>query len=167
MYFKEALERMKSGIPMKLPSWGGYWEWDAEKDTIVMHTKEGAKLDIRDTQNVGYTLLNVCSPAWIPATAENTTLFGGTPAFGFDDAIRYLKRGAKVKRKGWNGKRQYIELAKNISYVSPTGGTYNCDHRDIGNAAIAFVGPAGIQLGWLASQADMLANDWTFADKED
>lgn len=30
----------------------------------------------------------------------------------------------------------------------------------IGNQAIAFVGTSGVQLGWLASQADMLAEDW-------
>ncbi len=26
--------------------------------------------------------------------------------------------------------------------------------------ALAFVGTSGVQLGWLASQADMLADDW-------
>lgn len=34
MNFKEALKNMKKGIPMKLPSWGGYWYWDPEKETI-------------------------------------------------------------------------------------------------------------------------------------
>lgn len=29
-----------------------------------------------------------------------------------------------------------------------------------GNHAIAFVGTSGVQLGWLASQSDMLAEDW-------
>ena len=28
MKFKEAFEEMKSGIPVKLPSWAGYWWWD-------------------------------------------------------------------------------------------------------------------------------------------
>lgn len=27
-------------------------------------------------------------------------------------------------------------------------------------AAIAFVGTSGVQMGWLASQSDMLAEDW-------
>lgn len=34
----------------------------------------------------------------------------------------------------------------------------------IGNMAIAFVGTSGVQMGWLASQADMLAEDWMFAE---
>ena len=33
-------------------------------------------------------------------------------------------------------------------------------HEDIGSKAIAFCGTRGIQMGWLASQADMLAEDW-------
>lgn len=32
------------------------------------------------------------------------------------------------------------------------------------NRAIAFIGTSGVQMGWLASQADMLANDWMFAE---
>ena len=38
------------------------------------------------------------------------------------------------------------------------------EHDAIGNRAIAFCGTSGVQLGWLASQADMLADDWVFAE---
>ena len=31
---------------------------------------------------------------------------------------------------------------------------------DMGNKAIAFIGTRGIQIGWLASQSDLLAEDW-------
>ena len=82
----------------------------------------------------------------------------------FGDAIKALKEGKKVARKGWNGKNQYIQLASNISYMSPDGAVVNCDHDAIGNQAIAFVGTSGVQMGWLASQADMLADDWVFVD---
>ena len=75
-----------------------------------------------------------------------------------------MKRGLKVKRQGWNGKNQHIELARNISYITPDGNILNCDHDAIGNMAIAFVGTSGVQMGWLASQADMLAEDWIFAE---
>lgn len=162
MKFTEALALMKVGIDMKLPSWGGYWYWDKTRQTIIMHTKDGKEMDIRETQVVEYTLQNVCSDDWIPATKANCPELGGEATFGFEDAIKYVKRGMKMKRKGWNGKDQYIELAKHISYVKPDGGVVNPEHAAIGNKAIAFVGNAGIQLGWLASQADMLAEDWMF-----
>lgn len=78
----------------------------------------------------------------------------------FGDAIKLLKKGKKLQRKGWNGKGQYIELATNISYINANQEMINTEHEAIGNKAIAFVGTSGVQLGWLASQADMLAEDW-------
>lgn len=79
---------------------------------------------------------------------------------GFGEALIHLKEGEKLSREGWNGKNQYIELATNISYETLNGKIVNAQHDAIGNKAIAFVGISGIQLGWLASQADMLAEDW-------
>ena len=164
MEFKKALELMKQGMKMKLPSWGGYWFYDNEKETIIMHTKEGKELDIRETERVEYTALNICSNEWMIADKNNCPELGGVATFGFDEAIKYLKRGMKVKRKGWNGKEQYIELATNVSFKTPNDEVINVDHVDMGNKAIAFHGTSGIQLGWLASQADMLSNDWSFVE---
>lgn len=88
--------------------------------------------------------------------------------FDFGTAIQIMKQGGKVSRKGWNGKKQYIELATNISYVNADDDVINCEHDAIGNQAIAFVGTSGVQMGWLASQADMLADDWCIhVDKEE
>lgn len=164
MEFKKALELMKQGMKMKLPSWGGYWFYDNEKETIIMHTKEREELDIRETDRVEYTTLNICSNDWVIADKNNCPQLGGVATFGFDEAIKYLKRGLKVKRKGWNGKEQYIELATNVSFKTPNDEVINVDHVDMGNKAIAFHGTSGVQLGWLASQSDMLSNDWIFAE---
>ena len=78
----------------------------------------------------------------------------------FGQAIEAIKQGKRAKREGWNGKNQYIELAKNISYEAADGRIINAEHDAIGNKAVAFVGTSGVQLGWLASQSDMLAEDW-------
>lgn len=78
----------------------------------------------------------------------------------FGQAIEALKQGKKVARAGWNGKSQYVELATSISYKNANGEIINCEHEAIGNNALAFVGTSGVQMGWLASQADMLAEDW-------
>ena len=163
MKFEETLKAMKSGSKAKLPSWGGYWYWSPEKETIIMCTKDGQELDIRETQRVEYTLQNILSDDWIIADEVNCPQLGGEATFSFGDAIKYMKRGLKVARKGWNGKKQYIQLATNISYKVADGEIVNCEHDAIGNKAIAFVGTSGVQMGWLASQADMLAEDWIFA----
>ena len=39
---------------------------------------------------------------WMIADEKNCGVLGGQSTFGFGDAIRYLKRGLKVARKGWN-----------------------------------------------------------------
>ncbi len=82
------------------------------------------------------------------------------PIFTFGEAINRVKNGKRMARRGWNGKSQYIELATNVSYVNSEGNIININHDTMGNKAIAFVGTSGVQLGWLASQADMLSEDW-------
>lgn len=84
----------------------------------------------------------------------------------FGAAIDAAKNGKKIKRRGWNGKDQYVELASKICYVNAAGDVVNADHQSIGNQAFAFVGTSGVQLGWLASQADMLADDWEVVQDE-
>lgn len=64
MKFTEALREMKEGKKVKLPSWGGYWYWDKEKQTVMIQCRpqdsdQGELLDIRETQRVEYTLSNV------------------------------------------------------------------------------------------------------------
>lgn len=164
MTFKEAFEAMKYGAKVKLPSWVGYWYWSKEKQTIIMHTKDGVDMDIRETQIPDYTFSNIASDEWTLADSKNCPELGGEATFSFGEAIKYLKRGMKVARKGWNGKKQYIQLATGISYKTADGEIVNCEHHAIGNMAISFVGTSGVQMGWLASQADMLAEDWVFAE---
>ena len=82
----------------------------------------------------------------------------------FGKAIQLLKAGQRVQRQGWNGKNQYIELATSISYKNANNEIVNAEHDAIGKKAIAFVGTSGTQLGWLASQADMLSEDWKIVE---
>ena len=120
---------------------------------------------IRETQVVEYTLLNVLSDEWVIAGLENCPALGGIARFSFSEAIKYVKRGMKVRRAGWNGRNQHIELAVDIRYYSATDAQpRNAYHEDIGSKAIVFCGTRGEQIGWLASQADMLAEDWMFCE---
>ena len=80
-------------------------------------------------------------------------------AMDFGDAIRALKAGKKVCRKGWNGKGQYITLGTKFSYVD-CDGKADAVHQTSGTAALVFHGTIGVQVGWLASQSDMLSEDW-------
>lgn len=158
MTFKEALEAMKQGVPVKLPSWGGYWWWDEESQTILMYTKDGDCLDIRETQRVEYTIQNILSDEWIVVNGQNCPILGGKATFSFGDAIKYLKRGLKVSRKGWNGKGMYLFLADGEDLTSCLSeGDFEC-----ASSVCMKTAQNTICVGWLASQADMLSEDWTF-----
>ena len=84
----------------------------------------------------------------------------------FSQALYAMKTGHKVAREGWNGKNQHIEIIDSISYKNHQGEIVNAKHETMGNQAIAFVGTQGIQVGWLASQSDLLSHDWIIVDQE-
>lgn len=78
----------------------------------------------------------------------------------FGLALEAAKKGEKIARKGWNGKGQYVELGRSFAYFTDGKEIHDTHHEDIGSKALVFVGTRGRQVGWLASQADMLADDW-------
>ena len=65
MGFNEAYVLMKRGAKIKRPEWTGYWYWSEEYQTIMIHCKDGQELDIRGTENVGFTMDNICQNDWI------------------------------------------------------------------------------------------------------
>lgn len=163
MEFKQALKLMQDGQKMKLPSWGGYWYWDPEKETVIMHTKDNKELDIRETVVVEYTLQNICSDEWIMADEKNCPQLGGVATFCFGEAIKYLKRGLKVARKGWNGKDQYIVC------VEPWDNRFYevIEKEDMPGTLYPYIAMKtndNAFVPWLASQTDMLNEDWVFVD---
>lgn len=94
----------------------------------------------------------------------------GRPCDGmtFGEAVEAMKRGAKVSRRGWNGKGMYI-------WVMPGSTVRGCNQItdphlaaiDKAEGEIRFLGSIRMRTatgyvltGWLASQIDMLAEDW-------
>lgn len=153
MNWNEAFKLMKQGNKIKLPPWSGYWYWDNKTQMIMMHCKGNTTLDIRETKVVDYTFSNIASKQWIIADEENTPILGGEALFGFDEAIKYLKRGLRICRKGWNGKGLYVELEK--------GGDYKFSeilpHFVIKNTQNSFN-------TWVPSISDLMAEDWMILD---
>lgn len=166
MKFEQALELMKQGKKVKLPSWGGYWEYEAAADyegavdRIWMHTKDGNVLEIRETERLVYIIENILSDEWIVADEENTPILGGVATFGFGEAIKYLKRGFRVARKGWNGKGMWLTMCDSGNYI--VSREYACDYERLPYIAMKTADNKCVP--WLASQTDMLAADWCFVE---
>ena len=127
---------------------------------IQVDTEKGWPIAIGRIEKEGYLMeLPDGHKNWVQKNYFERN-YNSTESMTFGLAIEAMKKGFRVSRKGWNGKSQFIELATSISYMTTDGALCNPCHDNIGNKAIAFVGTSGTQLGWLASQADMLADDW-------
>lgn len=83
--------------------------------------------------------------------------------FDFGEAIRWLKHGFKVSRMGWNGKRQFIYYVRPGNYKPCTDAARTIVNED-GNVPyrdyIAIYTVQGTVVPWVASQTDILAEDW-------
>ena len=81
----------------------------------------------------------------------------------FGWALEMLKAGYKVSREGWNGKGMFLFLVEGSTFkvnrppllgIYPEGTEINyCPHIDMKTADSKVV-------PWLASQTDVLAEDW-------
>ena len=85
------------------------------------------------------------------------------------DACRYA--GKKIQRVNWNGEGQFVRFEKVL--VSEDGKLHIEEENapgmtESGCFVFHFVnrktGETGLQVGWLASQADMAASDWRIVE---
>ena len=80
----------------------------------------------------------------------------------FGQAIEALKEGKKVARKGWNGSGMFLFLAKEIDLH--TDADLSCVRHLHGHLVLPSVvlktATNQFCVGWLASQTDMLSEDW-------
>lgn len=84
----------------------------------------------------------------------------------FGIALELLKKGCKVAREGWNGKGMFLFLAKSTDIETEADLT-SCEklHGDLVLPTIVMkTADDHFCVGWLASQTDMLAEDWVIVE---
>lgn len=115
--------------------------------------------------------------SWSPADVFDRA-YQPSGSMSFGHAIEAMKIGHKVARAGWNGKGMWIALSPGLIFDAryakdghaaklraeelqadlPHDGTENViellPHIDMRTA------DGSMNVGWLASQTDMLSNDW-------
>lgn len=77
----------------------------------------------------------------------------------FGEAIEAAKSGKLIHRAGWNGKGMHVYLESMLS-VPVRAGAFKGEVRKYDPFFVMFTAKGTHQAGWLASQADMLAEDW-------
>jgi hypothetical protein len=158
MKFKEAVELLKQGFDIKRPHWSGFWRY--EDNSIKMYCKDGKILDIRETEDIFYTLEGILADDWEVANIENSKLLAGetTTTFSFGEAVRNLKNGYRVARKGWSSQDKHLFYASGADYYMLKNTELLCGMDKMGWIGIVIEGK---RFGpWSASQDDILANDW-------
>lgn len=81
----------------------------------------------------------------------------------FGKAIELLKRGKRVAREGWNGKGMFLFLVAGSTFTvnrEPLLSIMGEGTQVQYHAHIDMKTAQGYVVPWLASQADMLAEDW-------
>ena len=78
--------------------------------------------------------------------------------FDFGRALNILKDGGKVQRAGWNGKGLWLELQRPEELSKMTLPYIFMSYPE--NAKTT----PGARVPWLASQTDMLAEDWVVVE---
>mgnify|MGYP001591717919 FL=1 len=77
----------------------------------------------------------------------------------FGQSIEAMKANKCVARSGWNGKNMHIYLEDMWSFPIRDG-IYKGQNRKYDPVICMFTAQGTHQPGWLASQADILAEDW-------
>lgn len=127
---------------------------DGADDGYLVESLGGGKSNHPD--HVGY--IN-----WLPKEQFESD-YNSTDGMIFGFAIEALKRGERVARAGWNGKGMWLGLVESYDY-----------NPDKGRAAVYALGCQKLPwigmktadekfVPWLASQTDMLAEDWVIVE---
>lgn len=106
--------------------------------------------------------------SWSPKDVFDIAYTETDKNLSFGDAIFFLKKGYKVARKGWNGKDMWLSLSKggaipSAKFWSPHNARFakeNGGEAEVLDTITMKTADNKILMGWLASQSDMLAEDW-------
>ena len=144
----------------------GEWEQETGRtwnEPDRSRTEEGYKCDYPD----GYS-------GWCPK-AEFEKVSRPIDNMTFGMAIEAMKQGKKVARAGWNGKGMWlcIPLVEGPKEIPSTGiwGKPNVEYAEQNGGTVKVMpyitmkaADGSIVMGWLASQTDMLADDWVIVE---
>jgi hypothetical protein len=146
-----------SATPMTRGEYNKFRGWtlpadeDGDDEGYRVEYKDGGKPNIEGF--AGYV-------SWSPKEQFDNA-YQPLYALSFGHAIEALKEGQRAARSGWNGKGMFLYLVPENSYPAQTEAArlHFGDMVPYG-AYIAMKTAQGNVVPWLASQTDVLADDW-------
>ena len=124
--------------------------------TDEMMSEQGAKAE-------GYLVVYPDGyKSWCPKAQFEAAAICADRGLPFGYAIAQCRyNGKKVKRAGWNGVDQYVECC--TCTVESKSGHYTSE-AFVFHGKNIHTGETNVQVGWLASQADLKADDWQIVE---
>lgn len=158
--------------PMNRLDYNAYRGWElpanedgADEGYLVEYTDGGKG---NDSRHAGYI-------SWSPK-AQFEAAYRPTTGLTFGLALEALKKGSKVARAGWNGKGMWLSLSGPLggqsiaaeAFWSKNNWEFAKSQPDAHATVLPCItmkttnahGRVAILMGWLASQTDMLSEDW-------
>ena len=154
--------------PMTRQAYNDYRGWqlpdneDGADDGYLVEYVDGGKAN--DPRHAGYI-------SWSPKDVFERS-YRASHDMTFGQALEALKVGQRVARKGWNGKGMWLSLSGplggrkigNESFWSANNARYAAEQPDCAATVLPCItmktATGEILMGWLASQTDILAEDW-------
>lgn len=144
--------------PMNRQEYNDFRGWtlpndeDGSDEGFLVEYVDGGKANTE--QYAGYV-------SWSPKSVfENA--YRDIDGMSFGLAVELLKRGAEVARSGWNGKGMWLALIGTGDYQIEEGALYGYE-----NSLLPWIGMKTVDnkfVPWLASQTDILADDWVVVE---
>jgi hypothetical protein len=131
--------------PMTRLEYNSFRGWDVPTDEnpddegFLVEYTDGGKANTKAF--VGYV-------SWSPKTVFEKA-YRQIKSLNFGLAVEAMKQGAKVSRSGWNGKNMHIQLVSMSTL--PPGHLPYIEMKTVDDKRVP----------WLASQTDLLAEDWS------
>lgn len=160
--------KIVSATPMSRLAYNDYRNWELPENEngadegYLVEYQDGGKAN--DSRHAGYI-------SWSPKEQFDNA-YRPMSGMTFGMAIEALKKGLKVSRSGWNGKGMYLWLMPagmvkaewcKEPHLKALAEANGGEIEALGTIRMFTVNAHGRQAvltGWLASQTDMLSEDW-------
>ena len=133
-------------------------EDQSEPGYLVEYTDGGKP---NDDRHEGYI-------SWSPADVFERAYMRNPDRFDFGEAVRRLRIGHPVSRAGWNGKGMFLYYVPENTYDAQTKVAQQHFGKSVPyRGYIAMKTAQGDVVPWVASQSDVLADDWIEGPNEE
>jgi len=161
-HFIKETKRMKehygtkkiASMPMTRAAYNQYRGWElpanenGDDEGYLVEYLDGGKPN--DDRHKGYI-------SWSPKEQFDAA-YQPTTQMSFGHAIVAAKSGHKIARAGWNGKNMFLQFVENWTFTNGKDDNAKC------LPFICMRTAQGDDVPWLASQTDVLAEDWTIVE---